>query len=133
MLRFSKSGGKYELSMQMKHQQLVYPREDSFFIYIMSWEKKVGLGIGWGDVLLVGKEKKEKYLCSSTSQRKPTSNIYWKVFLKSCLPMNDFQLGRIEPSWALIRELKQLSRDSCLRTIATFPLLFCFGYQFQVN
>lgn len=48
MLRFSKSGGKYELSMQMKHQQLVYPREDSFFLYIMNWEKKIGLDIGLG-------------------------------------------------------------------------------------
>lgn len=101
-----------------------------FFIY-HELGKEDWLGYRVGGVLLVGKEKKEKYLCSSTSQRKPTSNIYRNVFLKSCLPMIDFQLGRIEPSWAWIRELKQLS--PCLRTIATFPLLFCFGYQFQVN
>lgn len=72
--------------MQMKHQQFgfheVYPHENSFFFFldIMSWVKKIGLDIGQGAMLLVGKEKKEKYLCSSTSQRKTTSNIYWNVF-----------------------------------------------------
>lgn len=60
MLRFSKSGGKYELSMQMKHQQLVYPREDSFFLYIMSWEKKIGLDIGWGGRIVSRKGKEGK-------------------------------------------------------------------------
>lgn len=33
MLRLTKNGGKYGLNVQMRHQQLIYPRENSFFTY----------------------------------------------------------------------------------------------------